>query len=180
MGDSGMNKHSVGYIIILWAVFLLTGCATAEVYSSSPTVQKVSNPYFDAQLEPQAKEGKQFFNAFRLVLINKTNGDLKIDWEKTYYLLNGRKHGRFAWEGIDWEEYEKRNTQPLITIAPGSTFSKVIFPIKLIGRGNVFSSRTTTKYTRGVLPPGDNGIYLAIRQDEKEIDEKLILNITAR
>jgi hypothetical protein len=148
-----------------------------EVYSSKPEIQRVSNDYFTAELEPQLKEGQGFFSTFRFVLTNKTKQELSIDWENTHYLLNGRRKGLFLWEGVTWDALKEKRSQPLVLVAPGSTFTQVIFPAALVGRASAME-KGGVQYIRGALPEGENGIALVVRQDGKIINEKMVVTIS--
>ena len=172
-----------GPILIL--LVILAGCAQVRVYSSNPSSQSVSNDYFEAEFEPQLAEGKHFFNAFRLVITNKTDKDLILDWSKTYYLLNGRRNGQFGWEEMTFEELRGVRSQPLVTIDPDNTLSNVVFPLKLLaweeytrGGTRTRDSKPEESFRPGVIPEGENGISLYIKQGGKVIQEKLTFNIT--
>jgi phospholipid-binding lipoprotein MlaA len=149
----------------------------AEVYSSQPEIQKASNDSFTAEFQPRLKEGQGFFSNFRFVFTNKTDQELSLDWENSYYLLNGRRNGLFLWEGVTWDSLKEIRSQPLVLVAPGSTFTKVIFPAALVGR----ASPTTpggVQYIQGALPEGENGIELVVREDGKVISEKMVVTIS--
>jgi phospholipid-binding lipoprotein MlaA len=148
-----------------------------EVYSSNPEVQRASNDYFDAELKPQLKEGQGFFTTFRLVVTNKTNAELNLDWENTFYLLNSREKGRFLWEGVTWDGLKEMRGQPLVPIAAGDTLTAVIFPKQLLGRASAAAPRGV-EYTQGALPEGENGIDLVVRQNGKVIREKMVFTIS--
>lgn len=171
-----MNNQLLWGFIILCLAFTLTGCAGVEVYSSNPEVQRVSNDYFTAEIRPQLKEGQSFFAAFRFVITNKTDKELKIDWENTFYLLNGRRNGPFLWEGVNWDELKEMKSRPLVPVAAGDTISTVIFPARLVGRGTA-RSHGGVQYTRGALPAGENGILLIVRQNGKVVREKMVVSI---
>lgn len=174
-----MNKQTLRGVIVLCLVFALAGCAgVVEVYTSKPEVQKVSNDYFTAELEPQLKQGQDFFDSFRLVLTNKTNKKMGIDWENTYYLLNGRRNGRLLWEGVTWDGLKEVRSNPLIPVAAGVTITSVIFPKKLVGRASAMS-KGGVQYTRGALPEGENGVLLVVRQSGKVIRERMVVTIEA-
>ena len=173
-----VNKRSWWEVIVVCLVFALAGCAGAEIYSSNPGVQRVSNDYFNAELEPQLKPGQNFFATFRFVLNNKTDKELQIDWENTYYLLNDRRNGRFLWEGVTWDGLKEVRSKPLIPVAPGDIFTSVIFPKKLVGRGSVMTTGGV-QYTQGALPEGENGILLIVRQNGKVIRQKMVVRIKA-
>ncbi len=148
-----------------------------EIYSSKPEIQRVSNDYFTAELEPQLKEGQGFFSTFRFVLTNNTDQELSLDWENSFYLLNGRRNGLFLWEGVTWDSLKEIRSQPLVVVAPGSTFTKVIFPTALVGRASIMI-KGGVQYTQGALPGGENGIALVVRQDGKVISEKMVVTIS--
>jgi hypothetical protein len=172
-----MMPKQLAWVILL--ALALTGCAAVEVYSSSPAVQKMSNDHFSVELEPQPQEGQNFFTSFRFVFTNKTKEDLHVDWENTYYLLNGRRGGRFLWEGVDWEALKKIRNQPIVPVAAGDSVTAVIFPKSLAGRSKI-GTTTGLQYTRGSLPAGENGMLLVVRQNEREIREKIVVKIEAQ
>jgi len=149
----------------------------AEVYSSQPDIQKVSNDYFTAELEPRLKEGQGFFSTFRFVFTNKTDQELSLDWENTFYLINGKRNGLFLWEGVTWDSLKEIRSQPQVLIAPGSTFTKVIFPAALVGRASIMI-KGGVQYTQGPLPEGENGIALVVRQDGNVISEQMVVTIS--
>jgi phospholipid-binding lipoprotein MlaA len=149
----------------------------AEVYSSKPEVQRASNDYFVAELKPHLKEGQGFFVTFRLVLTNKTQRELNLDWENTFYLLNGRENGRFLWKGVTWDGLKEIRGQPLVPIAAGETLTAIIFPKQLLGRASGAAPRGV-QYTQGALPEGENGIGLVVRQNGKVIREKMVVTIS--
>jgi phospholipid-binding lipoprotein MlaA len=148
-----------------------------EIYSSKPEIQRISNDYFTAELEPQLKESQGVFSTFRFVLTNNTNQELSLDWENSFYLLNGRRNGLFLWEGVTWDALKEIRSQPLVLVAPGSTFTKVIFPAALVGRASSMT-KGGVQYTQGALPEGENGIELVIRQDGRVMSEKMVVTIS--
>ena len=151
--------------------------APKEIYSSQPEIQRASNDYFTAELEPRLKEGQGFFSTFRFALVNKTNRELSIDWENSYYLVNGRRNGLFLWEGVTWDSLKEIRSEPLVLVAPGGTFTKVIFPAALTGRASDMD-KGGVQYTQGALPEGENGIALVVRQDGKVIREQMVVTIS--
>ena len=62
-----MRKQWAWGIIFIYLALAVTGCAAVQVYSSSPEVQKISNDYFNVELEPQLQEGQNFFTSFRFI-----------------------------------------------------------------------------------------------------------------
>ena len=171
-----MNRQALLSVVVLSLAHALLGCAGVEVYSSNPEVQRVSNDYFTAELEPQLKPGQSFFTTFGFTLTNKTNKDLQIDWQNTSYVLDGRRKGRFLWEGVTWDGLEEIQSKPFIPVAPGDTFTSVIFPKNLVGRASAMS-KGGVQYIQGALPEGESGILLFVRQNGKVIREKMVVVI---
>ena len=128
-------RASMKIVFILMFGFTLTiatGCAPTLVSISTPGIQPVENSYYTAQFEPLA-EDKNYFDSFRLKVVNKTRKDLEIDWNKTRYLYNGRDIGIFVFEGIKPESIKNLTISPDI-IPAGQSFTKDISPFKLLAR----------------------------------------------
>ena len=126
-----MQKKATLGIVIL--ALVLTGCAKEQIYSSTPPMQTISTSSFEVKLEPLKAEGYNYYNRFRYQFVNKTSGDLIIDWSQTFYLRNGKNYGHFGWEGLTFEVLREIKEEPQITIPPGKRETTEIFPVKLIG-----------------------------------------------
>jgi len=158
---------------------MVTGCAPTLISISTPEIQTVENSNYSAQFEPLS-EGKNFFDAFRLSITNKTSNDLQIDWTKTRYLHNGHDLGIFAFRGIQPKDIRNLTIPPDI-IPAGHSFSKEITPIKLLAREPLTGKgKQASKITPGPIPNGKNGIFLFIRQNGKQIKENITVNITEK
>ncbi|MGD8519609.1 MAG: hypothetical protein PVF56_00585 [Desulfobacterales bacterium] len=186
-----MTKKALRAVIFIGFIFAFAGCAGVQVYSSDPAIQKVGNDYFEIEFEPELAAGYHFFNGFRFVVTNKTDKDLKIAWEETYYLFNERRYGRFVGdmilteEGLDFEKYKELSRGLVVTIPAGQTKSQLLYPLKLIARqpmvdpyGRQPKSRGGA-YSPGPIPAGKSGIEFVVRQNGKEKREKLNVHLTA-
>lgn len=165
---------------IIFVLFVFTGCVTSTVWRSTPRVQNAENEYYEAQLEPLTNDHK-FFVSFRLTVTNKTPKNMKIDWNKTIYIHNGRTRGGFVFKGIKPEDI-KDSTIPADTILGEHTFSKVISPYKLIAWAPLRESSvggTESSIYPGILPAGENGMVLVVRLNGKEVVEKITLRIVS-
>jgi hypothetical protein len=80
------------------------------------------------------------------------------------------------WEGVTWDELKEIRSKPLIPVAPGDTFTSIIFPKNLVGRGSAMATGGV-QYTQGALPEGENGILLIIRQNGMVLREKMVISI---
>jgi hypothetical protein len=173
-------KASMKIVIILILGFMVTmhtGCAPTLVSISTPEMQIVENSYYAAQFEPLS-EGKNYFDSFRLKIINKTQKNLEIDWNKTRYLYNGHDIGVFVFKGIKPENIKSLTIPPDI-IPSGQSFTKDITPLKLLAREPITGkSIKAGKITSGPIPTGKNGIFLFVRQNVNMIIEKITVKIT--
>ena len=171
---------------LLWGVALIllvtVGCAKEQIYNSVPPMQTVSTSDYEVKLEPLKAKGFNYYNRFSYQFTNKTNGDLVIDWEQTYYLRNGKRHGNFGWEGLTFEHLRDVQDEPKITIGPGKTESVEIFPLKLMGwkEEGVRKKATTPEagFTNTPLPEGENGMSIAVLKDGKLLRKKVLVNIS--
>jgi hypothetical protein len=169
-----------GFILtIVLTLFLAGGCVPTMVPVSAPEIQNVENDYFSAQLEPLS-QANNYFDRFRLTVTNKTSHDLKIDWNQTRYLYNGRDSGVFVFEGIAPEEIKNATIPPGI-IPAGQTFAEEIGPLQLVARGALGGKGVDAgKVTFGMIPSGESGMLLVIRQNGKTLEEKIMVKISQR
>ena len=153
-----------------------TGCAPTKVWLSKPAIQSAGNAYYETSFEP-LKRNDRYFAAFRLTVANKTGKPMEIDWNKTLYLFNGNPNGVFVFRGIKPEDI-KNGTVPPDLIPARGRFSREISPYKLIARSQI-SSRTLDagEIKAGMLPKGNNGVHLVVRQEGNDIVEKIFLQI---
>jgi len=171
---------------ILLAGSLVTGCAIVKVYTSDPAVQIADSADYHIEVEAQQQAGKHYFDDFRLIVINKTDSEMKIDWSQSYYLLNGRKHGKLGWKGMSADQLKEVKKAPLVPIKGGNTFSQIIFPLKLIGWEGLRSKSAQTDprlksgFYPGILPAGKNGIELALILNGKTVLERLTITIVMK
>jgi len=158
----------------------LIGCAPIQTksWTSTPVMQTAANQYYEARIEPLKKD-HNFFEYLRLTITSKTDENLEIDWNKTRYILNGRNYGGFVFKGIDPEQIKNLTIPPDI-VSARQTFSKEISPFKLLA-GAPIRYRSVgvneSGFSPGVIPDGENGVYLVVRSNGKEVIEKITLNI---
>ncbi len=171
---------------IIWGMafilLVVAGCAKEQIYRSTPPTQRVSTSDFDVELEPLKAEGFDYYNRFRYQFTNKTNGDLIIDWSNCFYIQNGKRYGRFGWEGLTFEQLRGIAEEPDITIAPGAKDAIQIFPLQLIGwREDGVRMKANTPeagFTLGVIPAGENGLSIAVIKDGKTLRKRVLIQIT--
>lgn len=166
-------------VMIGIALIIGPGCAPSKkVWVSNPVFQTAHNPYYNARIEPLTRE-RDFFVSFRLTVSNKMDKNIEIDWNKTRYIHNGRTLGGFVFKEIKPEDV-KNATIPPDTILAGGFFSREIMPYKLLARAPIRvrgKGINESGIQPGILPNGENGILLVVRQNSKQFIEKITLNI---
>lgn len=166
-----MKKLSFLFIFII--SFLFFRCATPGplyTWKIEPFSQRFENEYFSSSLSPSdyslTSDG---FRAFNLKIKNKTSEDIEVDWNKTLYIENGQTNGGFMFEGVVYKD--RNNPKQPDVIFVGTEFKKIIWPNNLV-------SFYGSSWDHNEIPQGQNGAYLTIRVKEKEIKEKIILNMS--
>jgi hypothetical protein len=155
----------------LAAAILAAGCATTRtVVKAEPTVMQASNEYFDTTAMPRC--GSYGCEGFTLQIKNKTSRDLEVNWNKTLYIARGQTSGGFMFEGVVYKD--RSNPKSPDVVFGNGTFSKSIWPNNLVE----FSSGKYGGWRNENMPSGENGIYLTVNIDGKEITQKLITNIS--
>jgi len=169
----------IGIVVTIGlALTISTGCAQAKVWISSPEIQTAGNPYYEARLEPVTGKNS-FFVSFHLTVTNKSDNNLKINWNKTRYIQNNRRLGGFVFKSIKPEDIKNLTIPPDI-IPAGDTFSKIISPYKLLARAPIRDSskgKAESNIMPGIMPNGKNGILLVVKQNGKEVVEQMSVSI---
>ena len=165
----------IGSIVCM--LLFLAACVPAKTWISNPSTQQIQNSDFSAQLTP-LKRDKEHFVSFRLFIDNKTDQKLKIDWNQTRYLVNGKAYGPFVFPGIDPATI-KKSIQPA-TIPANGTFSKEVFPLKLVAfapmRQEILDGEGRGLYP-GPLPAGKNTMDLIIYQGDRQLRQRITVDI---
>lgn len=172
-----MNSVLIKFVI---PALILAGCSAATYeYTSMPLSQTVANKNFRVEFTPE-KANANFFSRFKLSVENLSADSIEIDWNLTAYILDGKNRGPFVWEGIDPENI-KTKTVPKTTILPGRTVSLKIFPLTKLARAKLSDPGVGTDRAGlygGILPPGKNGIRLAILANAK-LDHQVLTVVIA-
>jgi len=160
-----------GVMLIFLLTFLMAGCAPGPRYTwkAEPYRQSVENEYFTASIAPTAFDmifGG--YEAFDLIIKNKTSVDIELDWNKTLYIERNQTKGGFMFDGVVYKD--RNNPKPPDIIFSGAELRKNIWPNALVS----FSGR----WDHNPMPAGQNGVYLTIKIKDKEVQEKIVLDIS--
>jgi hypothetical protein len=153
------------------------GCAPKMTWTSDPMKQVRGNEAYEVTLEP-IKQENEFFVAFRISVKNKTDSELKIDWNNSQYIHGGKSQGGFLFKGIDPEMLKNRNI-PVDIIPPHGMLTKEIAPAKKVAWAPMRTSSTSKPgLSLGILPPGENGVLLSVSRNGKDIPQQIAVKIT--
>lgn len=166
---------------LIFVILSASACTKNKIWQSDPVQQTFNSRSYNVDFEP-VKKDTDFFNWFRLTLRNKSNHDLEIDWNRTRYIHNGKDGGLFVFEGVV-PAAVKTATIPGAVIPAGETFTRDIVPFKLIGFTPLRKQSIDTERNNivaGLIPEGENGISLVIRQNGKSARARLTVTIKSK
>jgi hypothetical protein len=169
-GLSAGRLFSAGMVLM---VVLLAGCSSTPspfkgAWTANPDFAEVDHALCTARITP-LKGDNTYYAFFLLSLVNKTEGELLVDWNASRYLAGGKPQGMLVFQGID-PEAVKNGTLPLEPIAPGGRLERNLMPMRLIAWSPVREKTSATRaITPGMLPAGENGVLLALRQAGRPI-----------
>lgn len=172
-------KRAFAGIISVCLVCLSTSGEAARLWLSDPEIRIVETSIYDAQLQPLKNENN-IFVAFMITIVNKTDEDLVIDWNRSRYIHDDRGRGSFVFEGIEPEAIRNETVPPDIIPTKGR-LSKRIAPFRLIAfapLGNPGVGIATKGISAGRIPAGENGIFLVARQGDREFRKKITVQLS--
>ncbi|MCJ7830252.1 MAG: hypothetical protein MUP74_02585 [Desulfobacterales bacterium] len=173
-----MHKTLLAAMVCLG--FLFVGCAPTYQWISRPESQAAANPICDVSFAP-IKDKSAYFEGFSLTVVNKTTADLTVDWQQSRYLFQGKPAGGFIFQGVPRENV---NSPPADIVPAGERLTKLIYPLKLISFKPISDYKgggsTGPSFSPGMLPDGENGLLLVVRDGGKVTRVKLGLQIVTQ
>lgn len=162
----------------LVTALLLMGCfGQPELWVSHPEKEISGNPFYRVHLTP-LKETEKYYVKFRFEFVNLTAKPLFIDWRRSYYIFDNSTLNHFMFKGIT-RELALTGNLPEDRIEPGATLSRDIFPLDRLTP--VESDASDSKsFKPGLLPEGENGIYLTVRQNNRLFRGKIAVQIEGK
>jgi hypothetical protein len=173
------NGIKFAYVLIVFLTGLLSiiGCAAGRQWSASPGL--ANNQFFKATVSPITTDSgwinpstRKRCTSFDIEIRNHTNQNLELIWDKTLYIQNGKTSGGFMFEGVVFKD--RNNPKPPDIIFPNDIFQKTIWPNILV---SFVSGQYGSAWVHDNMTPGEVGVYLTIRVDGKEINEKIVTQL---
>jgi hypothetical protein len=140
---------------------------------STPDKKFVDTEYGAVLIIPQENPDKRHgygYEGFLLSVNNMTDNDIQIIWSKTLYIHDGETNGLFYFGGDDYDEV---NTPKPPDIVFKRTFSKrTVYPLRLIEHNH-----GTGEWRTNIMPAGENGVYLTVVSEGREINTKITVDL---
>lgn len=184
-----MKKIMLVFAVMLMLV-MVSSCLQRQVYAPDPpeawSYKSISNPAdnknFTVSITPaywsSYRQGYGW-HAFDLSVVNKTNKNIEIVWDKTLFISDGSTRGRFMFEGVVYKE--RNDPKPNDVVFANSTFTRLILPCALVEYMSAISIggriQYPAKWFHHIIPPGETGAYITVKVDNNEISEKVLINI---
>jgi len=146
-------------------------------WKSEPDIATVENEQFTVHLKPTCgRYGKcgcyGGCESFVLSITNKADKNIEVNWNKTLYISSGQTSGGFMFDGVVYKD--RNNQKPPDIVFGNGTLTKTIWPNNLVK----YESGQYGGWKNEEMPIGDNGIYLSLSIDGKEISERLLVNLS--
>lgn len=175
--ENTMNNRWTARLFIVLIIVFLSGCATAPPSPPShqtaryfwfcePSRREIHTDHYDVRLVPRCSYWG--CPSFDFYIRNKTGRELKIDWNKTRYLKNGKPAGNFMFRGIVFKDvYGKKLSNVVASLVDYST---VLYPNDLVFYDDQWRHRP--------MEPGESGIDLFVRANNQDFHEQLSMQLS--
>lgn len=152
-------------VCILFGLIAISGCQSYSKLVIDQEKSQVENPSFTAEITLQEE-----MSSFELRVINKSNSNIELDWNKTLYVVDGQTAGGFILEGTFYTDKNNAYKLPDV-IFPNSELKKIIYPSNL-------AIVNKDGWDHGTMNEGSQGIFLTLLVDGKPITERLATKIS--
>lgn len=143
-----------------FALLVLSGCASPPMSVSTPSVP-FSNDLVTGALKIVCDK-PTVCTKFELSMSNSTSETVEIDWNKSYYLNNGKPDGGLYFDGI--VVAQRNNPRSPDIILPRTSFQKTLVPNNSLELALFPLAHWSTKNMAGQL----HGVYLTLKTKSKE------------
>ncbi len=146
---------------------LISGCAsTGKSNLPTPNLMEGENEIYRASATTNCdSDGCKTFD---LYIFNKSNKDIKLDWNKTAFISNGQTSGGFLQKGVVIRD--RNNLRPPSVIFASSKFVAHVAP-------NISMDFKVLGWEIKPIPAGEAGFYLVMEVDGKDVPMKMTTQV---
>jgi hypothetical protein len=171
-------KNLVNGACLGMVVCVLAACASLpQQWQVSPPVQKASNKWVDITLRPVLDERYTLnvgYTGMVLEVRNKTNQDVTINWDETFYLQAGAPNRGFSVKGSLDSPHRGFDV-----ILAGENYVKTIYPVALADVDDISRlSDPKLDWAHKPMPVGENGIVITLDLGFEQLRERLTFAIS--
>jgi hypothetical protein len=166
------------YGVILWLVAgILMACSSLPEWQVTQAAPKASNQWVDVTITPVLD--RQYginvgYTGILLEVHNKTNQDVTINWDDTFYLQTGQPNGGFSLQGT-----LGARLRGFDIILANETYVTTIYPVALADSSGISTlSDPRLNWVHKAMPTGENGISIKLRVGSEEMRERLTFTIS--
>jgi hypothetical protein len=152
-------------------VTLLSGCASGPTKLVNPPSSTIDSQFVTGTLIAMCDDPSTC-NSFELTLNNKTEVTLEIDWNRSYYINNGRADGGLYFDGI--VVAQRNNPRSPDIILPKSSFQKKLVPNKHLELALFPLAHWKVKEFEG----DSHGVYVTLKSGAKEETLNVSVSLT--
>lgn len=148
-------------LLILITLVTLAGCGQWKVVPFTLN----NNPHYDINMTTLD------FCSYHLTVANKTNSNLEIIWERTFYIDPSNVTNGFLMFDQELSAIDtlKGSRYPII-IFPNEKMEKDFYPVTL-----AYLRKIT--WVHNFLPEGRTGVYLTLKLNGRELNHRLYIDI---
>jgi len=111
------------------------------------------------------------YDAFTLVIKNRTAGEIEIDWNRSFFVEDGQTREGFMFPGQRFLDRDKPR-QPDIVL-PTTPFTKVVFPVARV-QGTILYPILAEH-----SDSGEYGVYLTVKSGDKILKQTVTTKFQA-
>jgi hypothetical protein len=155
----------------------LMACSSLPEWQVTQAAPKASNQWVDVTITPVLD--RQYginvgYTGILLEVHNKTNQDVTINWDDTFYLQAGQPNGGFSLQGT-----LGARLRGFDIILANETYVTTIYPVVLADSSGISTlSDPKLNWVHKAMPTGENGISIKLRVGSEEMREKLTFTIS--
>ena len=154
-------------LLLIGFVLVISGCVGMQTGGKLYTqtayeyTETENSTYSDKNITASISPIKGSWNAykgFNINIQNKTKKEIKIIWNESYYLDDGRQNGNFMLEGMRFVDRNSSIKDDIVLPGKSVTFS--VWPIN--------NANFTHTWDFAAIRDGNHGAYIKIKEGNRE------------
>ena len=170
-------KRLLHGVILGLVVGGLLACSSLPEWQVTPVAPKASNQWVDVTATPILDRQYAINVGYTGILLevqNKTNQDVTINWDDTFYLQAGQPNGGFSLQGTLGARLKGFDI-----ILAHETYVTTIYPVALADSSGISTlSDPRLNWAHKAMPKGENGIDIQLRVGFQEVRQRLTFMIS--